>query len=63
MQQYTEADQVVILPINLIFEKMEALKHCVIVSSCEKTKGSKEKEELLAPKAWNVAALATSLDE
>lgn len=44
MQPCTEAGQVVILPINLIFEKMEALKHCVIVNSCEKTQDSKEKE-------------------
>lgn len=46
-----------------MFEKMEALKHYVIVSSCEKTQRFKEKEELLAPKPWNIAALATSLDE
>lgn len=63
MHLCTEAVKVVILSINLIFEKMEALKHCEIVSSCEKKKGSKEKEELLAPNPWNIAALATSLDE
>lgn len=47
MHLCTEAVKVVILSINLIFEKMEALKQCEIVSSCEKTKVQRRRKSCL----------------
>lgn len=60
MQPCTEAGQVVILPINLTFEKMEeTLKHCVIVSSCEKTQRFKGEGVVACPKTMECCCFGT----